>query len=117
MKGAPESGTPEMRQLLNQLASLPGAKFMLNDRLMELVVPTTVDGGDSAEQVGHFWKTHHNFYWDYARRRFVALPYFAENPQSRTRNLFWWKDDTSVEARISQKVNAEDGNNYIYIDS
>eukprot|EP00965_Chrysotila_dentata_P112621 3721729-Pleurochrysis_carterae.AAC.1 len=85
---------------------------------MELVVFTTVDGGESAEQVGQFRKTHHNVYWDHARRRFVALPYFPENPQSRTRNLFWWKDDTSnVEARISQKVNAEDGDDYIYIDS
>eukprot|EP00965_Chrysotila_dentata_P095404 3153602-Pleurochrysis_carterae.AAC.1 len=69
-----------MRQLLNELASLPGAKFMLNERLMELVVFTTVDGGESAEQVRQFRKTHHNVYWDHARRRFVALPYFPENP-------------------------------------
>eukprot|EP00965_Chrysotila_dentata_P044771 1488075-Pleurochrysis_carterae.AAC.1 len=93
-----------MRQLLDELASYPGSRFMLNDRLIELVVFTTVDGGESAEQVGHFRKTQHNVYWDHARRRFVALPYLPENPQSRRGNLFWWKDDTSsVEARISQK--------------
>eukprot|EP00965_Chrysotila_dentata_P184529 6091823-Pleurochrysis_carterae.AAC.1 len=40
---------------------------------MELVVFTTVDGGESTEQVGQFRKTHHNVYWDHARRRFVAL--------------------------------------------
>eukprot|EP00965_Chrysotila_dentata_P111250 3677671-Pleurochrysis_carterae.AAC.1 len=70
MKGLPESGTTEMRQLLEELASFPGAKFMLNDRLIELVVFTTVDGGESAEQVGQFRKTQHNVYCDYARRRF-----------------------------------------------
>eukprot|EP00965_Chrysotila_dentata_P129440 4278764-Pleurochrysis_carterae.AAC.1 len=114
----PESGTPEMRRLLDELATFPDAKNMFSDRLLELVKFTTVDGGESAEQVGRLRKTHHNVYWDHARRRFVALPCFPENPQSQTRNLFWWKDDTSsVEARISQKVNAEDGDNYIYIDS
>eukprot|EP00965_Chrysotila_dentata_P037509 1247697-Pleurochrysis_carterae.AAC.1 len=68
MRGAPESGTAEMRKLLEELASYPGAKLMLSDRLMELVVFTIVDGGESAEQVGQFRKTHHNVYWDHARR-------------------------------------------------
>eukprot|EP00965_Chrysotila_dentata_P000680 21624-Pleurochrysis_carterae.AAC.1 len=67
MKGAPESGTAEMRKLLSELASYPDAKFMLSDRLIELVVITTVDGGESAEQVGQFRETHHNVYWDHAR--------------------------------------------------
>eukprot|EP00965_Chrysotila_dentata_P109575 3621556-Pleurochrysis_carterae.AAC.1 len=80
MKGMPESGTPEMRQLLNEFAAYPDAKNMLSDRLVELVVFTAVDGGESAEQVGQFRKTHHNVYWDHTRRRFVALPYFPENP-------------------------------------
>eukprot|EP00965_Chrysotila_dentata_P109439 3616418-Pleurochrysis_carterae.AAC.1 len=62
MKGMPESGTPEMRQLLDKLVTYPDAKNMLSDRLLELVKFTTVDGGQSAEQVGQFRKKHHNVY-------------------------------------------------------
>eukprot|EP00965_Chrysotila_dentata_P054512 1809087-Pleurochrysis_carterae.AAC.1 len=79
----PEPGTPGMREFMDKLITYPDAR-MLNDRLLDLVKYTAADGGQSAEQVGQFQKTRHNVYWDHSRRRFVALPYFPENPQDFT---------------------------------
>eukprot|EP00965_Chrysotila_dentata_P087734 2896814-Pleurochrysis_carterae.AAC.2 len=76
---------------MDELETYPDARNMFNDRLLDLVKYTAADGGQSAKQVGQFQKTRHNVYWDDSRRQFIALPYFPENPQSRSKNLFWWK--------------------------